>query len=342
MNRALRELVYAHDEIADLDPVERRVALRAIVAEAGVEDLAAAVDAIANDIDGFGPLTALLADEHVTDVLVNGPDHVQVERAGRLEQADVSFLDRDDLCSWCERMVSAHGGRVDTSHPIADVILHDGSRLHVVLPPIAPNGPLVSIRRPARTPYSIDELVALGLMDQPTARRLTDHVHSGASLVVSGATGSGKTTLLDALLQEVPPTERVVSVEELAELRAGHNRVSLVARQANCEGRGWVPLDELVRAALRMRPDRIVVGEVRGAEALPALWAMSTGHRGSMLTVHARSARDARRRLVDLALASNHAPAEETLAAQVAEAVDVSVHLERRDGRRSVTEVLER
>lgn len=342
MNRALRELVYAHDEIADLDPVERRVALRSIVAQAGVSDLAAAVDAIANDIDGFGPLTALLADEHVTDVLVNGPGEVQVERAGQLERADVSFLDRDDLHAWCQRIVSAHWGRVDALHPIADVILHDGSRLHVVLPPVAPNGPLVSIRRPARTPYSIDELVALGLVDAATARRLTDHVVSGSSIVISGATGSGKTTLLDALLREVPPSERVVSVEELAELRAGANRVALVAREPNCEGRGAVPLDELVRASLRMRPDRIVVGEVRGAEALPALWALSTGHRGSMLTVHARSAGHARRRLVDLALASQHAPAEETLMAQVADAIDVSVHVARRDGHRSVTEVLER
>lgn len=342
MNDVLRELVYAHDDIVDLDPAQRRVALRRIVADAGVDDVAAAVDAIADEIDGFGPLTRLLEDHRVTDVLVNGPRDVQVERDGRLEQSDVTFDSGQDLLEWCQRVVAACGGRVDTSHPIADVTLCDGSRLHVVVPPIAPCGPLVSIRRPARETRSLDELLALGLIDALTARRLAEHVDAGASIVISGATGTGKTTLLDALLAVVPENERVVSIEELGELRAGRNRVSLVARQANSEGNGAVALEDLVRASLRMRPDRIVIGEVRGAEALPALWAMSTGHRGSMLTIHAASAERARRRLVDLALSSPHAPNEETLVAQVEGVVDVGIHIERRAGTRLVTEVVER
>lgn len=342
MNQMLRELVYAHDEIADLDPAQRRVALRRIVADAGVQDLASAVDAIANEIDGCGPLTALLARDDVTDVMVNGPHEVQIESDGRLEPAAASFDDAEHLRDWCERVVAASGGRVDASHPIADVMLSDGSRLHVVLPPVAPDGPLVSIRRPSKTPRSLEHLVSMGLMETAVAGRLRDHVLGGASIVISGATGTGKTTLLDALLQLTPPDERVITSEELPELRAGHNRVALVAREANNEGNGRVTLEDLVRASLRMRPDRIVVGEVRGAEALPALWALSTGHRGGMLTVHARSAQHALRRLVDLALAADAAPREETLVAQVRDVIDVSVHIEKLNGRRIVTEVLER
>ena len=342
MNATLRDLVYGHDEIADLDPAERRLALRRILADAEVPDLATVVEAVADEIDGLGPLTRLLEDESVTDVLVNGPHVVQVERDGKLQETPVSFEGREELLVWCERIVASCGGRVDAAHPIADVTLRDGARLHVVLPPIAPDGPLVSIRRPATNPLSLDELVTLELLDQSAASSLKEHVQAGASIVISGATGTGKTTLLDALLQLIPMTERTISIEELGELRSGENRIALIAREPNAEGRGRVTLEELVRASLRMRPDRIVVGEVRGAEALPALWAMSTGHRGGMLTVHARSACDARRRLVNLALSSPHAPSEAALLAQVDEAIDIWVHIEKNEGRRTVAELVER
>jgi pilus assembly protein CpaF len=198
----------------------------------------------------------------------------------------------------------------------------------------------VSIRRFGASPLSLDELAEMGSMTASQAELLRTSIRAGHSCVVSGATGTGKTTLLNALLAEVSPSERVVLIEELPELRvSGTNRVSLIARSANAEGRGSVSLAELVRASLRMRPDRIVVGEVRGPEALPALWAMRTGHSGTTLSIHATSAEDASSRLVQLALMSGHAPNEDTLQREVKSCVDVRVHLARRGRRRVVEEI---
>lgn len=337
----LLNLVYEHDELADLDPAARRLALRELLAHADTDDVAATVARVADEIDGYGPVSALMDDDETTDILINGPSDVWIEAGGRLRPVAYRFDSVEHLRSWCERHVSLSGGRLDGAAPISDVRLADGSRMHVVLPPLAPAGPLVSIRRFPRQPRTLEALVSNGSMTDKDAALLRSAVTEARSIVVSGATGTGKTTLLDVLLGLVPNEERVVVIEELPELKVdGDNKVSLTARSPNAEGRGEVTLERLVRASLRMRPDRIVVGEVRGAEALPALWAMSTGHGGSMLSVHASSAEDASRRLVDLALMAERAPGEQTLSRELSRAVDVNVHLVRRDGKRIVDRIL--
>lgn len=338
MNAEILRLVYDHDELAELDPAARRIALRGLVAEHGVGDITSVVRDLADEIDGFGPISALMTGPGVTDVLINGPAEIWVEIDGCLERTDACFVDRQHLHSWCERIVSEAGGRIDGSWPISDVRLADGSRLHAVLPPVAPGGPIVSIRRSPGRPRTLHELRDLGAMDGGDIDRLRGFVADGRSIAIGGATGTGKTTLLNALLLEVPPTERVVTIEELPELRTERDGVvSLVARLPNAEGRGGVSLHELVRASVRMRPDRIVIGEVRGHEALPALNAMSTGHAGTMLSVHSRSAGQVPERLVSLALSAPGSPSEETLRRHVGSALDVVVHLAR-DGRRRVVD----
>jgi pilus assembly protein CpaF len=335
MRTDLHELVFEHEELADLDPAGRRLALRSILAEVGVDDLAHHTAAIADEIDGFGPLTDLMRHPTATDIFINGPTMVSAEIDGQLEDGNTRFRSAEHLLTWCERLVSTCGGRLDASRPIADVRLHDGSRMHVVLPPVAPDGPVVSIRRFPSVPFDLQALVDRGALTAAQGHELRDHVASGSSILVSGPTGAGKTTLLGALLREVPAGERVLIIEELPELRTGGpNRIHLNARPANAEGAGGIELDQLVRAALRMRPDRVVVGEVRGPEALAAIGAMRTGHAGAMLSIHAASAADARRRLIDLALSCSGAPSEATLEREVQAAVDVCVHLTRQKGRR--------
>lgn len=343
MNADLMQLVYDHDELAELDPAARRLALRALLAEKVPSDLPAAVRQLADEIDGFGPISDAMRAGGVTDILINGPHEVWIETDGCLELTGARFIDHEHLRAWCERLISAAGGRIDSSWPITDVRLADGSRFHAVLPPVAPAGPLVSIRRSPHRPRSLDDLCSLGFVSAPDCARLRNLVAEGRSIAISGATGTGKTTLLNALLLDVPPRERIVVIEELPELRLeGTGAVSLVARGPNTEGRGEVRLDALVRASLRMRPDRIVVGEVRGPEALPAVQAMTTGHAGAMLSVHARSARHVPVRLVDLAMGAHGAPSETTLARHVADALDVVVHIGRRSGARAIEEIVER
>lgn len=338
----LMEHVYRFEELGDLDPAERRLALRDVLAEVvAPESLGAAVREVASAIDGFGPLTGVMTEPGITDVLVNGPHEVWVERRGKLELTDVTF-EPDELMAFVERHIGDAGGRVDASCPIADARLHDGSRIHVVLPPLAPDGPLVSIRRFPQQRYTLEDLRRSGTVDDAQVRVLVQAVHDRRSIVVSGATGSGKTTLACALLGLVGPDERIVVVEETPELRPqSPHAVSLLARRANVEGRGAVGLIDLVRAALRMRPDRIVVGEVRGPEAAAAIEAMSTGHRGSLLTVHAMSAALALSRLAALACEGTANTDHEVVGTRVRDAVDVVVHLARRGPRRVVEEILE-
>ena len=343
MNADLMQLVYDHDELADLDPAARRLALRELVAGAAESDVPTAVQQLADEIDGLGPISDAMRAPGVTDVLINGPHQVWIETDGGMELTGARFVDHEHLRVWCERVVSGAGGRIDSSWPITDVRLADGSRFHAVLPPVAPGGPLVSIRRSPQTPRSLDDLCSLGFVSAPECHRLRSFVAGGRSIAISGATGTGKTTLLNALLLEIAPRERIVVIEELPELRLdGPGAVSLVARSPNAEARGEVRLDALVRASLRMRPDRIVVGEVRGPEALPALQAMTTGHAGAMLSVHARSASHVPARLVDLAMGAHGAPPEMTLARHVADVLDVVVHVVRRSGARAIEEIVER
>ena len=343
MRPDLLELVLKHDELADLDAAERRLALRALLArDHSVNGLAPAVTELAEAIDGLGPLTSLVEDDLVSDVLVNGPHEVWAERAGSMVRTSITFPSTDELSSLIDRLLARAGARADVEHPVADARLEDGSRIHVVLPPVAPYGPLVSIRRFRKATWTLDDLMAEGMMTRREGAMLARSVKERSTIAISGGTGCGKTTLLNALLGEIDSTERVVLVEETQELRPPcEHHVSLLARAPNIEGRGALDMQALVRTALRMRPDRIVVGEVRGAEALAALAAMSVGHKGSMVTVHARSATDVVDRLVSLSLLEGSAATEASLRRQVGVAFDLFVHLDRSDnGKRKVVEIL--
>jgi pilus assembly protein CpaF len=342
MKRLLDE-VLDHSELVEMDSAARRLALRSIVMRlVGPEEMPDAIASIADAIDGFGPLSPVMKDPDVTDVLVNGHNEVWIERNGALELSEIVFGDETELLSLVERIVGEAGARVDFAHPIADARLADGSRLHVVLPPVAASAPLVSIRRWPRMPFSLADLAGLGMLDANDARRLREAVSARSTIAISGSTGSGKTTLLNALLGCIDPGERVVTIEGTAELRPPcAHAVSLLARRPNVEGMGEVTLADLVTASLRMRPDRIIVGEVRGAEMLAALAALSTGHEGSMLTLHARSARDAIERMVTLALSHGTTETEVSIRRRIEGAFDLIVHLHRRDGRRTVAAIEE-
>lgn len=343
MNYAAMKVVLEHHELADLDPARRRLALRALASQLSAVGTSTTVGELADEIDGFGPLSEVMRDENVTDVLVNGPGEVWVERAGRLERANASFSSDEALRSFIDRLVGRAGRRVDASEPIADAVLPDGSRMHVVLPPVARGGPAVSIRRLPRRRYSLTDLEARSMLTPAQADELREGVGRRATIVVSGGTGSGKTTLVNALLSLVGPDERVVLIEETPELAPScPHAVCLTCRRNNSAGTGGVDAAELVRAALRMRPDRIVVGEVRGAEALAALAAMSTGHEGSMLTLHARSPGDVVRRMVSLAMQAGSGVSEDSLERQFEAAFDIVVHVGRSEGVRRVTSFVKR
>ncbi len=335
-------LVLQKDDLAELDPAERRLSLRRLLAhQVDPNELPDLVAALAADIDGFGAVAGLMADPRITDILVNGADEVWVERGGALERTDVAFSDEDELRAWAQRLMARSQGRVDMAHPIGGATLADGSRLHVVLPPVSTT-PLVSIRRFPAHPLSLSDLLSSRFLTTEEADALRRHVRARRSIVVSGGTGTGKTTLLGALLGELPHGERVVLIEETRELRAaGSHLVSLVVREPNAERFGGIDQSILVRAALRMRPDRIVVGEVRGAEALDALAAMSTGHPGSMLSIHARSSGEVRDRLVTLALQARAGLGETAVRRMVDSAVDVVVHLERTEGGQRVLKTVD-
>jgi pilus assembly protein CpaF len=318
--RAAWELLHA-DRVA-LDPADARRLVAGIV----------------DDTVGLGPLDPLLRDRGVTEVIANGPGRVYAERGGRLVREPVAFRDDEHLRQVIDRVVSSVGRRVDESSPMVDARLPDGSRVNAVLPPIALDGPLLTIRKFARAPLRVDDLVAAGSLTAAQAQTLQSCVRGRLNVVVSGGTGTGKTTLLNALAGFIDPAERIVTVEDAAELRLPQPHVArLESRPPNIEGRGEVTLRALVRNALRMRPDRIVVGEVRGGEALDMLQAMNTGHDGSLTTVHASSPADAVRRIETMALMAGLDLPHGAVREQVASSVDVIVHLVRDgDGARRV------
>ncbi len=335
----------ATDAGVTLEGVE--VALRDVLANQGVgwrpEVGQRAVVAIADELAGLGPLGPLLRDPDVTEVMVNATGDVFVERAGRLEPSEVRFGSETDVRHFIERVVSPLGLRVDATSPWVDARLSDGSRFHTVLPPIALGGPVVTIRKFAQALWSVEDLVEMGSIDRPTAVRLADAVRERENVLVSGGGGTGKTTLLGILARLVGPAERIVTIEDAAELRLGERHVvGLETRPPNVEGRGEVTLRDLVRCAMRMRADRIVVGEVRGPEALDMLQALTSGHAGSMATVHADAPEEALMRLEVMALMA--APGLSIAAARrlVASAIDLVVHLERTaDGLRRIRRVAE-
>src|SRR5436190_4906071 len=292
---------------------------------------------------GLGPLDPLLADPGVDEVMVNGPEEVWVERAGRLERTGAAFASETDLTHAIERILAPLGRRVDESSPMCDARLPDGSRVNVVIAPLALGGPCLTIRKFRRHGFSLEELVRGGTLAGPLAEFLADSVRERASILVSGGTGSGKTTTLNALSGAIPEGERIVTIEDAAELRLRQAHVvRLESRPPNVEGRGEVTIRQLVRNALRMRPDRIVVGEVRGAEALDMLQALNTGHEGSLTTVHANSSEDALRRVETLALMAGVGLPHSAVREQVASAIDLVVHQARlQDGSRRVESVVE-
>jgi pilus assembly protein CpaF len=290
------------------------------------------------DLVGAGPLEALLADPLVTDVIVNGPAEVFVDRGDGLERVDVRFTDADAVRALAVRLAGAAGRRIDEAVPWVDASMPGGVRLHAVLPPIAPTGPLLSLRVLSRRPMSMAMLVEAGAVPPELISWLRQLVLRRVSFLVTGGTGAGKTTVLAALLSLVPPDHRIVVVEDTEELRPEHPHVvRLVTRTANVEGVGAVGLDTLVRQALRMRPDRLVVGEVRGAEVVDLLTALNTGHDGGCGTVHANSSADVPARLEALGVAAGLDRA--AVHSQVAAGLRVVVHLHRSAGRRRVAEV---
>jgi pilus assembly protein CpaF len=322
------------DEPAALDDVVR--------AEAdGIADervFAALRRDVEAELHGAGPLEPLLSMPGVTDVLVNAPDSVWVDRGRGMERAPVRFADDAAVRRLAQRLAAGAGSRIDDAMPYADAVLSDGTRVHAVLPPLAEHT-TISLRVLARRPYDLDALVTRATMPRPIADVLRAVVSSRLAFVITGGTGTGKTTLLGALLGIVPASERVLLIEDAPELVVAHPHVvRLVTRGANVEGAGAVSLRELVRQALRMRPDRLVVGEFRGPEMVELLAALNTGHEGSAATLHANSAADVPARFTALgALAGLSAPAVTSL---VASAIDVVVHLRRgRDARRTVAEV---
>jgi pilus assembly protein CpaF len=326
----------------DLGEVVRElVAEEAVLLGAGDREEIAA--RIVRDSVGLGPLEVLLADPAVEEVMVNGPGTVFVERGGRLEETAVAFADEEELRNTIERILAPLGRRVDELSPLVDARLADGSRVNVVIPPLAIDGPLVSIRRFGARRPSPDELVALGTLSAAQRQALAAAVGARRSILVSGGTGSGKTTLLNALSSFIAVGERVVTIEDAAELRLQQPHVvRLESRPAGVEGRGEVTIRDLLRNALRMRPDRIVIGEVRGAEALDLLTALNTGHDGALSTVHANSPADALSRLETLALMAGVGLPHAAVAEQVQRGIDLVVHLERRpDGARVVAEIAE-
>ncbi len=298
---------------------------------------------IVRDTVGLGPLEELLADPRVEEVMVNGHDCVYVERGGQIEDTEVRFGDEAELRNAIERILAPLGRRVDELSPMADARLEDGSRINVVIPPLAVDGPAVSIRRFGAVRPGPDRLVELGTISAEMRELLSEAVGARRSILVSGGTGSGKTTLLNALSSFIASGERVVTIEDAAELRLQQPHVvRLESRPASVEGRGEVTIRDLLRNALRMRPDRIVIGEVRGAEALDLLTALNTGHRGALSTVHANSAADALRRLETLALMAGVGLPHDAIREQLGRGFELVVHLERGSGgARVVTEIAE-
>jgi pilus assembly protein CpaF len=298
---------------------------------------------IVRDSVGLGPLEVLLADPAVEEVLVNGPDRVYVERRGLLEPTGVRFESEEDLRNAIERILAPLGRRVDELSPMVDARLADGSRVNVVIPPLAIDGPALSIRRFGASRPDPDRLVALGTLTVEQRRLLSEAVAARRSVLISGGTGSGKTTLLNALSSFIAAEERVVTIEDAAELRLQQPHVvRLESRPAGVEGRGEVTIRDLLRNALRMRPDRIVIGEVRGIEALDLLSALNTGHDGALSTVHANSPADALSRLETLALMAGVGLPHAAVAAQVRRGIDLVAHIQRQpDGARRVTEIAE-
>jgi pilus assembly protein CpaF len=298
---------------------------------------------IADDVLGYGPLEPFLRDDSVTEVMVNNHDRIFVERDGRLERTDASFVDNAHLHRIIDKIVSQVGRRIDESSPMVDARLPDGSRVNAIIPPLSLKGPTLTIRKFARDPYTMDDLITFGSLNPQSAQFLAACVKGKLNVLISGGTGTGKTTMLNAMSAFVPGDERIVTIEDAAELQLQQEHViTLESRPPNIEGQGEIRIRELVRNALRMRPDRIIVGEVRGGETLDMLQAMNTGHEGSLTTIHANAPRDALARLETLVLTAGVDLPLRAIREQTSSAFDVLVQISRLvDGSRRVTHITE-
>jgi pilus assembly protein CpaF len=301
------------------------------------------VQEILDDVIGLGPLQKFLADDAVTEVMVNGPDKIYVERGGKLFLTRSRFTSEEHLRRIIERIVTKVGRRIDESSPLVDARLSDGSRVNAIIPPLAVNGSSLTIRKFGQVPLAVNDLIGFGTISPEMAELLNACVHARLNIIVSGGTGTGKTTLLNVLSSFIPADERIVTIEDAVELQLQQEHVvRLESRPRNIEGKGEISIRDLVRNSLRMRPDRIVIGEVRGGESLDMLQAMNTGHDGSISTVHANTPRDAIARLETLVLMAGMDLPLRAIREQIASAVNLIVHISRlRDGTRRVTHVTE-
>jgi len=298
---------------------------------------------IADDIFGYGPLERLLADPSVSEIMVNGPKDIWIERAGRLSQTTLTFTDASHLRRIITKMVGQIGRRIDESSPLVDARLPDGSRVNAIIPPLSLSGPLLTIRKFAQNRFAMSELIEIDTLSKEAGEFLQNCIRAQLNMLVSGGTGSGKTTFLNALSAAIPDSDRIVTIEDAAELQLDQRHVlRLESRPKNIEGEGEVTIRDLVRNALRMRPDRIIVGEARGAEALDMLQAMNTGHEGSLSTVHANSPRDALNRLETMVLMAGYELPLRAIRSHVSSALDLVIQLDRLDdGSRRIVEIAE-
>jgi pilus assembly protein CpaF len=298
---------------------------------------------LTDDILGYGPLEPLLRDDDVTEVMVNNFDRIYIEREGKIERTDTTFADNAHLLRIIDKIVSQVGRRVDEASPMVDARLPDGSRVNAIISPLSLKGPTLTIRKFSRDPYTMDDLIAFGSLTPKSAQFLAACVRGKLNVLISGGTGTGKTTTLNAVSAFIPGDERIVTIEDAAELQLQQEHViTLEARPPNIEGQGEVRIRELVRNALRMRPDRIIVGEVRGAETLDMLQAMNTGHEGSLTTIHANSSRDALSRLETLVLTAGVELPLRAIREQIASAFDLLIQISRLvDGSRRITHITE-
>jgi pilus assembly protein CpaF len=332
------------------DPAALRLRVEAdlrdrLQAEAGLsrDDRERLLSEIADDVLGYGPLERLLSDESVSEIMVNGPHRIWVERQGRLYETALRFNDDSHLRRIINKMVAQVGRRIDESSPMVDARLPDGSRVNAVIPPLSLSGPLVTIRKFHQKRFDLDELVRIGTVSREAVDFLTRCIQAELNVVISGGTGSGKTTLLNALSARIPDADRIVTIEDAAELQLNQRHVlRLEGRPKNIEGEGEISIRDLVRNSLRMRPDRIIVGEVRGAESLDMLQAMNTGHDGSLTTVHANAPRDALSRIETMVLMAGFELPLRAIRGQISSALDLIIQLDRlEDGSRRVTSITE-
>lgn len=301
------------------------------------------LDWVLADILGYGPLEPLLMDDTITEVMVNGPGKVYIERRGLIEKTDITFENEDHLRRVIDRIVSPLGRRVDESSPMVDARLPNGYRVNITIPPLAIDGPSITIRKFAQSPYTVQDLIANGTLTSHLAAFLKACIEAHINMVISGGTGTGKTTLLNVVTAFIPGHERIVTIEDTAELKIKQDHVvRMEYRPPNVEGKGEVTIRRLVINALRMRPDRIIVGEARGGEALDMLQAMNTGHDGSLTTIHSNSPRDTLRRIETMVLMAGMELPLHAIREQIASAIELVVHLDRlRDGTRKVVKVSE-